>query len=108
MVEDRGFIELVVIKELPENSLWIQFDNNSKLFRRVKSEVEGIAEILTLEKGFYNGIDSKVNDKKGRNKTEHGWLLVMRPLTDEARVKLEALVEKYDIFHQSGGRRVKS
>lgn len=104
MVEDRGFIELVVIKELPENSMWIQFDDNSKLFRRVKSEVEGIAEILTLDKGFYNGIDSMVNVKKGRNKTEHGWLLVMIPLTDEAREKLEALVEKYDIFHQSGGR----
>mgnify|MGYP006967013355 FL=1 len=57
--EDRrntsaDFINLVPIRKIPENVGWIIFsDRDTKLLRNFRDEISTVAELITLEEGYY-------------------------------------------------------
>ena len=96
VVQERPFIKLVIIKELPEGARWIQLGQKRGELCRFISQMDttGI-EIFTLDEGYYRGIPLAVKVSKGNNRTDKGWLLVLRPRTEEARERVRNIVEEY-------------
>jgi len=96
VVQERLFIKLVIIKELPDGASWIQLGKKQGDLRRFISRMDttGI-DILTLDEGFYRGIPNVVTVSKGDNRTDRGWLLVLRPRTEDARERVRDIVEEY-------------
>jgi len=48
------FINLVPIRKIPENVGWIIFsDRDTKLLRNFRDEISTVAELITLEEGYY-------------------------------------------------------
>jgi hypothetical protein len=96
VVQERLFIKLEVIRELPEDASWIQLGKKHGELRRFISQMDttGI-EILKLGEGFYRGIPHAVKVSKGDNRTDKGWLLVLKPRTEDARERVRSIVDEY-------------